>query len=79
MSNVKISNIQLAMVEPEMLAACLEKAMKYEDSNIAIWPKARNQGGWLEWSIDIHSFDKKHKLFLGAIQRDHLANFEFHS
>jgi hypothetical protein len=77
MTEVKIGNIALAMKEPEMLAACLDKAMQYNDARIAIWPNERNKSGWLEFGMDIHS--EKSKLFLGVVQRARLANFEFHS
>lgn len=52
-TRVKISNIAIAMENPDMLAECLQYAHGIQDSDITVTPRHRRETGWLEWAVSI--------------------------
>lgn len=76
--SITINKPQLAQENPAMLQAVIKRCMRYAEHSITVLPATRKPNGWLEWEINVH-MESRPALVIGAIQRHHDQDVEFHS
>jgi hypothetical protein len=78
MTTVTIDLTQEAMLEPEMLLACLQQVNRTDYHTVDIFCNPRKKDEWLEWGLRV-KYNGGGGIFIGAIQRNKGAVYEFHS
>lgn len=77
---IEISNPEGA-AEPSAIGNAICRCMRWDvDNNHAIiYVSPRLESGWLEYGLLIQNAECKQIIFIGMIQREPQAQFEFHS